>query len=395
MRKKIFAPKSGNTEFIDLLRTIGILQVILFHVVHGIVRFAPQDSIPAFIDRLPFLMNVAWQAYGVDLIFLVSAFLLSWALIIEVGDTGRVDLRRFYLGRIGRILPVYYLALVIFALAQGNGWQEILATALFISFAFDVTNVIPVGWSMEVMMIYYLALPWIIMGLNRFGQPLLWLSVAIAGIAIWRYVFLVQTASDPVQLFLISIAEREATPTLDALYFAPWFRLPAFLMGTLAAYLLGFRTLGRANVSAFLSLIGIIIVLWLPVQDTSSFAYTVLPAWVLVLYWAAAPIVFARAAAIILIWGLERGKRQPWNLDGPWMAYSRTIFSVYLFHMPLLVVGAFITFGGTDMGLLGEATLLHVVCTFVVTAIAAIAIAIPLDRFVERPIRAWLKDRFG
>ena len=395
MQKDYFAPETGNTGFIDLLRTIGILQVVLFHVVHGIVRFAPQDSLADFTGRMPGALNFAWQAYGVDTIFLVSAFLLSWSLIAEIHSSGRISLKRFYLGRVGRILPVYYLALILFAIGQGSSWQEILATAFFVTFLFDLTNVVPVGWSMEVMILYFIALPFIISALHRVGRPLLWLSLAIVIIAVWRYVYLVQTSPSPAHIFLVSLSERTATPAMDALYFQPWFRLPAFLMGTLAAYLLGSGLLKTASWPAMASAFGVIAVLWLPVQNEASWAYTYLPSWVWVLYWAAAPVVFARALAIIMIWGLERGLRVPWRLKGPWVAFSQMIFPVYLFHMPFLIVGALVAFGGSNVALLANATSVHVVITFAVTALVTLAFAWPIDRYIERPIRARIKQYLG
>ena len=144
--RDLFDESTGNRAFIDLLRTIGILQVVLFHVIHGIVRFAPSDSISGFVDRMPWWMNFAWQAYGVDMIFVISAFLLTWSLILEHNETGRIDLRGFYIRRLSRILPLYYIALILFALGQGNSLWEIVTSALFIGYIVSDFNVIPVGW---------------------------------------------------------------------------------------------------------------------------------------------------------------------------------------------------------------------------------------------------------
>jgi hypothetical protein len=39
------------------MRSIAIAHVVLFHVLHGIIRFDPQQDLPAVLSRYPFWMN--------------------------------------------------------------------------------------------------------------------------------------------------------------------------------------------------------------------------------------------------------------------------------------------------------------------------------------------------
>ena len=387
---RLFDPSTGNSGVIDLLRTVGILQVVFFHVIHGIVRFAPTEDIPAFIDRLPGLFNFGWQAYGVDVIFVVSAFLLTWSMLREINETGKISYRRFFISRLSRILPVYYLALFLFALAQGNSWWEILTSALFIGYIAGNTNVIPVGWSMEVMILYYIALPFIVTGLQKVGRPILWLAILVTAAALWRFLFLIGLPEDPSQLFLTMIDTKNSSYGGFELYFRPWFRLPAFLMGTLMAYPLAQGLAPRTYWTPAIALSLIIAIIWLPVQDRDSFAYQMASPIVWAIYWALAPVIFARAFGFLMIWALQRGTEKPWNIPWIWSPFSKNIFSVYLFHMPFLAVAAIAVFRTTDAAALGAAHWAEVVVTFVLTSAIALAFAWPVTRYIERPIQNWL-----
>ena len=389
----IFDDSTGNRAFIDLLRTIGILQVVLFHVIHGIVRFSPTDDLPTFIERMPFWMNFAWQAYGVDMIFVISAFLLTWSLLLEHDDTGRIDFRSYYVRRLSRILPLYYIALVAFAIGQGNSFSEIALSAHFIGYIVSDYNVIPVGWSMEVMILYYLVLPWILVGLNKARRPVLWLTFAIIAVSIWRYLYLMAQPEDPARLFLTMIETKASSPAGFELYFRPWFRLPAFLMGTVLAYLLANRMIPKTWITPVIAVVLIVPILWLPVQDGNSLVYRWMSPALWAIYWALAPVIFARAFGFLMVWGMLRGLESPWKIPAIFRFFSLNIFSVYLFHMPFLAVAAVIVFQSTDVNVLGKATIWHVMAAFAVTSLLTYIVALPVTRYIERPMQQAIRRK--
>jgi peptidoglycan/LPS O-acetylase OafA/YrhL len=389
----IFDDSTGNRAFIDLLRTIGILQVVLFHVIHGIVRFAPTGDLPTFIERMPFWMNFAWQAYGVDMIFVISAFLLTWSLLLEHDDTGWIDFRSYYVRRLSRILPLYYIALVAFAIGQGNSVSEIALSALFIGYIVSDYNVIPVGWSMEVMILYYLVLPWILVGLNKARRPVLWLTFAIIAVSVWRYLYLMAQPEDPARLFLTMIETKASSPAGFELYFRPWFRLPALLMGTVLAYLLANRMIPKTWITPVIAVVFIVPILWLPVQDGNSFVYRWMSPALWAIYWALAPVIFARAFGFLMVWGMLRGLESPWKIPAIFRVFSLNIFSVYLFHMPFLAVAAVIVFQSTDVNVLGKATIWHVMAAFAVTSLLTYIVALPVTRYIERPMQQAIRRK--
>ncbi len=51
---------------------------------------------------------------GVNLFFVLSGFLITYLLIVEVRETGSINIKNFYLRRVLRIWPVYYVVVLIF-----------------------------------------------------------------------------------------------------------------------------------------------------------------------------------------------------------------------------------------------------------------------------------------
>jgi peptidoglycan/LPS O-acetylase OafA/YrhL len=109
----------GTIAPIDGLRGIAVLWVVAFHYV--VVRsFAGIDDpwIEA-LARVPRLDALALNGYlGVDLFFLISGFLLAAPWFVHAREgLAPPSVGRFYARRVRRILPAYYLQLVfLFAL---------------------------------------------------------------------------------------------------------------------------------------------------------------------------------------------------------------------------------------------------------------------------------------
>ena len=114
------------------MRSIAIAHVVLFHVLHGIIRFVDQSDLSAVLSRYPVWMNFAWQPFGVDVIFMISAYLLSLGLIQNLDQTGTIDIRAYYIRRVSRIIPLYCVAIIIFAVAQKDTLTDVFLAASFV-----------------------------------------------------------------------------------------------------------------------------------------------------------------------------------------------------------------------------------------------------------------------
>ncbi len=98
---------SGRIPELDGLRGLAILLVILCHYVgnpnHAPLGYWPHRFLAAF--------TIGWS--GVDLFFVLSGFLIG-GILLDARNSPRY-FRAFYMRRVFRILPIYYLWTLLFA----------------------------------------------------------------------------------------------------------------------------------------------------------------------------------------------------------------------------------------------------------------------------------------
>ncbi len=101
---------------LDRLRFAAFFLVFLHHALPG--------STAGYADGLPRIAAQGLAAFsraggfGVDLFFALSAYLITELLLRERARTGTVAVRKFYIRRILRIWPLYFLALLVLAPAM-------------------------------------------------------------------------------------------------------------------------------------------------------------------------------------------------------------------------------------------------------------------------------------
>jgi len=141
---------------------------------------------------------------GVTIFFVISGFLITTLLRIEMEAKHTVSLHDFYLRRVFRILPLFYgvliLGLIGMQIGLGNGHVDVAATASqfghFFNF-FAIThsgyNIIPgsgIYWSLAIEEHFYLFFPVLILlfcrwKLSPFRQGAI-LLIGCVGVLIWR-----------------------------------------------------------------------------------------------------------------------------------------------------------------------------------------------------------------
>jgi exopolysaccharide production protein ExoZ len=151
--------------YIQVLRLFAAVAVIAFHA-WGVApdEFkVPEGAISFFLSH---------GGHGVDLFFVISGFIISYATR-RAASTPAEFLRR----RVERIAPLYFLvtfAVVILAVTFPDtfgteGWytpRHILKSLAFIAFTDGQMPVVYLGWSLEYEMYFYLAVA-LLMALTR------------------------------------------------------------------------------------------------------------------------------------------------------------------------------------------------------------------------------------
>jgi peptidoglycan/LPS O-acetylase OafA/YrhL len=163
------------------IRVVAIVSVVQLHVSAVFVR---EHQLP--LDATFFTLSTG-AFFGMDLFFFLSGFLIGSILLHAIRTTGAQNLKRFYLRRILRTFPPYYLLLTVLALTspltanqRGNLWHE---------FAY-LTNYYPVkrdyavavwGWSLALEEQFYLTVPLLFAALRRLkaATSKLWLLFAL------------------------------------------------------------------------------------------------------------------------------------------------------------------------------------------------------------------------
>lgn len=170
------ARRSFYRPELDVLRFFAFLAVFLFHFSHP-VEFYVEHGIPRVFATA---VNGFLQAgvFGVDLFFVLSAYLITELLLREKEQCGSLDVRAFYLRRVLRIWPLYFfyigLALIpVFNPDHVFTWRHAAAYLLLagnwsvVAWGWPLHSIIGPLWTVSIEEQFYLAWPPIVRTLSR------------------------------------------------------------------------------------------------------------------------------------------------------------------------------------------------------------------------------------
>src|SRR5256714_7310394 len=120
---------------LDVLRFFAFFGVFFHHTAMYSPEFFVRRHIPAFLGVLESSMAKA-GAYGVDLFFVLSAYLITELLLREKNLRGALDVQAFYIRRALRIWPLYYFFLTLVALVPAWRVDSRFALHYFVPFLF-------------------------------------------------------------------------------------------------------------------------------------------------------------------------------------------------------------------------------------------------------------------
>lgn len=243
--KSIFLRDKGRFTQLDGLRALAILWTFSFHVVLLFANFVPRTEALALFGQ-PAVQVFMQGHFGVDIFFVISGFLIGDLLIREVEKTGTLNLRTFFVRRMVRLAPVYYLLIalvVVLGLVTGdpsvhveNAWTNLIYVNNFVP---DFEQFMQWTWSLAVEEQFYLLCPLLILLMHRKGlNPFVILAGLIAaGFAI--NILIARASGEPFYFVIHPVLtdnKAEMARYLDLLYTKLHARYGALLMGVLLAY---------------------------------------------------------------------------------------------------------------------------------------------------------------
>jgi peptidoglycan/LPS O-acetylase OafA/YrhL len=232
---------------LNALRFIGALTVIIQHIELLKRKF----SYSTIIDH-PAATKVG--EYGVTLFFVLSGFLITYLLLVEKQNYGTIAIKKFYVRRVLRIWPLYYLliAIAIFVLPNialfgltekpYDGFYQSVSTSapwyvfMLANVAFVTGNTIAYTvhlWSVACEEQFYLVWPYILKNTNRYLVVFFcFIAGSLLTVQIAAYILYHYEAQLPffIAVVLVFICK-----------FFYFFRISSMAVGGLGAYIFYFK----------------------------------------------------------------------------------------------------------------------------------------------------------
>lgn len=252
-------------EYIDSLRGIAILMVIIVHI-QSYFKLPTTIYFPDILDRVIYNMRI-----GVSLFFIVSAFTLTISHARR--KTEKNATLKFFIRRFFRIAPTYYLAILIIfgsiCIQIPEYFQVTRSFWFYSNFLFLNTlspkiigTIVPGGWSISVEFLFYILFPLFLSKIKNANDCIIFFTISTVVAALFHYNF--QTD--------LSFAKFEFMK-LNFLY-----QLPVFFLGILAYFLIkdGLNSVKQSSMFLLIALLVLFNIIPMPYYMLWSIAFMTL-----------------------------------------------------------------------------------------------------------------------
>ena len=171
------------------MRAIAAIAVVISHITISLKDFGLDPYIfGSFNDGKP--KGYILGGYGVSIFFVLSGFLITYLLKSEK-DAHSIDIKKFYMRRILRIWPLYYLYLIVALITILSFGFDLNIKSLFLYtfYAANIPFILSIGlpfvghyWSLGVEEQFYLFWPWFIKKTNRLILPIFIMIIVLIGV---------------------------------------------------------------------------------------------------------------------------------------------------------------------------------------------------------------------
>jgi peptidoglycan/LPS O-acetylase OafA/YrhL len=231
---KLFDFKNERLHGLDHLRALAIILVMVHHYRVGI---------PAWLEPVS---KIGWT--GVDLFFILSGYLIGYQLLKEIKETNKISFKRFYLKRFFKIIPAYFLILILYYSLQnykeGPGMPPLWKFLTFTqNFGLDVLHgkSLSHAWSLCIEEQFYLLLPITIfvIFLFKFQRHAIYL---IGGLVFIGFILRLYSWQQYVQPFIDNGDNLKAQlGFLEKIYYPSYNRMDGLLFGVCIAASLNYK----------------------------------------------------------------------------------------------------------------------------------------------------------
>ena len=158
------ASASRRIPSLDGLRAVSIVLVIVSHLL-GTRGFPWGPRALGTVGDFGYL--------GVKVFFVISGYLITRLLIAEHERTGRISLREFYVRRVWRIFPAFYVFIAAMLAAWAIGWialapSDVLAAVTYtMNYHYERSWDLGHIWSLSIEEQFYLVWPFLFLWLGR------------------------------------------------------------------------------------------------------------------------------------------------------------------------------------------------------------------------------------
>lgn len=190
------------------LRAIAALAVVFSHITQGLHDFGLDPFIfGKYADGNPKTTLLA--GFGVSIFFTLSGFLITY-LLLEEGKTGEINIKNFYVRRILRIWPLYYLYLILSLLTAiifditYEKYSILFYVLMLSNIPFVFGGMLPfVGhyWSLGVEEQFYSFWPWIVKKSKSIMKTSFIICVGLIVLKLVTKIIEIKTQSGGVSLF--------------------------------------------------------------------------------------------------------------------------------------------------------------------------------------------------
>lgn len=154
---------------IDGLRFLAIMPVIFLHLGTNYLRTSPIFS-ESSLENNFFFQIINTGGMGVNIFFSISGFVLALPFAsYYLNGTKKVNLKQYYLRRLTRLEPPFFISMIVFFLAWliigkysitqllNSLWASLLYVHYFVFGKWSLIN--PISWSLETEVQFYILAP--------------------------------------------------------------------------------------------------------------------------------------------------------------------------------------------------------------------------------------------